>query len=469
MSKEIIKEQFLLPPKSVIKKEIYHFLLSLMEKIFLIPKNEKNSQKLEEHLNNYLEKINKEIIKTNEKFINTEYSINNFKNIINFVKGQNRTLAGDILEGVLILIFSYAFETDKTNTFGEFIYKNLDLGESDKKTYDYKLESSENFDLAKWFKKDLFMPQELKDLEALLKKDNKAVENSKKNALKNSPLYFLLLEIQKLKFLNVKEKNENKKIDQFIYRRNFKSKNILDKDFTNNFITNKIIRFFFISVFIYYQNKHSPLMKYIKEEKEHPIEYKYKEGEEEKTTTENKFFAGIPFEYNLSEANLENKFANSVLSPGRIEPRIEQIIMSENNLEERGFFELSKILIFNKYIKKCSFDTSTIKSHYLDYLNLGLGIYDNTTLEELNLYYNNLTKDSSEYLAKIIYHLKGLKTINLSCNDLKRGAVSFFVMLKELYRQGKTNLENLVLNKCGLDNSSLYELSELIKCIMLMI
>ena len=67
---------------------------------------------------------------------------------------------------------------------------------------------------------------------------------------------------------------------------------------------------------------------------------------------------------------------------------------------------------------------------------------------------------------KIIYHLKGLKTINLSCNDLKRGAVSFFVMLKELYRQGKTNLENLVLNKCGLDNSSLYELSELIKLIL---
>ena len=36
-------------------------------------------------------------------------------------------------------------------------------------------------------------------------------------------------------------------------------------------------------------------------------------------------------------------------------------------------------------------------------------------------------------------------------------------MLKRLYREGKTKLENLILNKCNLDNSSLYELSELLK------
>ena len=454
----ILNGELLLPPKSVLEKSIFHFLLNLMRKIFL--KSKESTSKVDEHLEKYLDKINKNIIKINEKYINTDYSISNFKNIINFVKGQNKTLAGDIIEGILILIFSLVFQADKTDTFGEFLYKNTDKTKN--KNYDYKLESSENFDLVKWFKQELFLPKELNNIRLLLEKDNR---NEIGNALLDSPLYYLLLEIQNLKYIDIKNKNENKKIDQFIYRRNFKDKKVIDNNFTNNFRSNKIIRFFFISVFIYYQNKHSPLMKYIKEEKEHPVEYKYKgENGEEIIEVEKKFYAGIPFEYSLCEANLENKFANSVLSPGRIEPRIEHLIMSENNLEERGFFELSKILIFNKYIKKCSFDTSTIKSHYLDYLNLGLGLYDNTTLEELNLFYNNINKDSQLYLTKIIYHLKGLKTINLSSNDLRKGASSFFVMLKQLYRQGKTKLENLVLNKCSLDNSSLYELGELLKC-----
>ena len=64
----------------------------------------------------------------------------------------------------------------------------------------------------------------------------------------------------------------------------------------------------------------------------------------------------------------------------------------------------------------------------------------------------------------MISHLKGLKTINLSCNDIGIGLSSFFVMLKQLYRQGKTNLENLIINKCNLDKYSFYELGELLKC-----
>ena len=92
-----------------------------------------------------------------------------------------------------------------------------------------------------------------------------------------------------------------------------------------------------------------------------------------------------------------------------------------------------------------------------------MGVYDNHNLEELNLSYNNLNKDSERYLAKIISHLKQLKTINFTNNDLKSGVASFFIMLKKLYREGKTKLENLVLNKCNLDTSSWYELSELLK------
>jgi len=449
MSKENnIEEQFIYPPGSVIQKEIYHFLLTLIQNIFLKPKNDEEHKKIEENLKLWIEAINKNPLQNGNE-INLEYSINNFKNIIHFVKTQNRILAGDILEGILILIFSYAFETEKYNTFGEFIYKN-DEGK-------YKLEDPKNYIIVDWFKKDSLLPQELNNLREILEKENKYGDTM----AEDSPFYYLILEIYKLKQTDINEKNKNKIFDKYIYRRNFLSLKIKDESFSNNFIPKNIIRYFFISVFIYYQNKNSPLMKYIKEEER---EIKYENQEYDEVETEQKTLAGVPFEYNLSEAELENRFANTVLSPSRIEPRISQIIMTQNKLEERGFYELAKALIFNKYIKSCSFDNSSIKSHYLDYLNLGFGLYDNNTLEELNLSFNNINKDSLEYLDKIIVHLKNLKTLNLSANDsLKKGLASFFVMLKRLYRENKTKLENLVLNKCALDNSSFYELGELLK------
>ena len=162
MSKENnIKEQISYPPGSVIQKEIYHFLLNLIQTIFLKPKNEDEHKKIEENLKLWIEAINKNPLQNGNQ-INLEYSTNNFKNIIYFVKTQNRILAGDILEGILILIFSYAFETEKYNTFGEYIYKN----DEEK----YKLEDSKNFDLVEWFKKDLLLPQELNNLRKLLEK-----------------------------------------------------------------------------------------------------------------------------------------------------------------------------------------------------------------------------------------------------------------------------------------------------------
>ena len=456
MSKDNIKEIIIFPPETVIKKEIYNFLLLLFKNIFLKPKNEEKNKEIVEKLKKWIEAINKNPLQSKNQ-INLEYSINNFKNIIYFIKTQNRLLAGDILEGILILIFSYAFKTEKYNTFGEFIYKN-DEGK-------YKLEDSTNFDLIKWFEKNVLLPKELNDLKYLLEKE----EKKEKDIANDSPLYYCLLEIQKLKFININLKNLNTNFDKYIYRRNFLNQKIIDINFTKNFIQKNIIRHFFISVFIYYQNKYSPLMKYIKEETKE-FKYPYEEEDEsnnkvKKEVIEKKFLAGIPFEYDLSEAELDNRFANTVLSPSRIEPRISQIIMNQNKLEERGFFELAKVLIFNKYVKKCSFDNSFIKSFYLDYFNLGLGIYDNNSLEELNLSFNNINNESIEYLDKIIIHLKNLKTINLSSNDvLQKGVCSFLVMLKRLYRENKTKLENLVLNKCALDNSSIYELGELLKC-----
>ena len=446
-------EKILIPPGSIINKKIYIFLYCLVKNIIL---NGKQNQKVIQDLEKKIEAIKKEINDKN-KYIYLEYSSQNFKNILNYIKSQNLILAGDILEGILISVFSLAFKTEKENAFGEYLYKDIN-GK-------YKIEESEK-DLIKWFIKDEFKPSELKNLENLLKNDE------------TSTLYSILNEIYKVKLINVKDKNKNKKIDKFIYRRNFESEEIKDGNFTKNFESKEIIKFFLISVYIYYQNKNSPLIKYIsqatndksiKEEninnnKSSEKENDKKEGKEKGEEEEKKELANIPFDYNLGDANLNNRFANSVLSPVRIEPRISHLTMSQNNFEERGLYELGKILLFNKNIKKCYFDYSSIHSHYLDYLNLGLGVYDNYNLEDLNLSYNKMDKNSEIFLSKMISHLKGLKTINLSCNDIGIGLSSFFVMLKQLYRQGKTNLENLIINKCNLDKYSFYELGELLKC-----
>ena len=433
------KERFLVPPGAIIDKKIYKVLIALMGNIFLKPKNPEKYKKNEEFLNNSIKIINEKLINVEEKYINTEYSNKNFKNILNFVKSQNQILAGDILEGILILIFSYAFKTEKVNTFNEYIYRNNNKDE--KYNYDYKLENPENFDLAKWFLKGAFKPNELQNIENLLRAENSvSTEEKRNNFIKNSTLYYLLYEIQKLKYINIK----NKKIDKYIYRSNFQIKNIKNTNFDENFKQFKLIRHFFISVFIYYQNKYSQLMKYTIEyhnEEEEKKEGNKEENEEEEEEDEKIDLVAIPFDYNLNEAALENRFANTVISPTRIEPRINQISMSQNKLEERGLYELSKALLFNKNIKKCFFDISAIKDQHLKYLNLGMGLYDNYTLEELNLSNNAITKESEKYLSKLISHLKNLKTINLSNNDLKRGVSSFFIMLNKLYRQKKTKLE----------------------------
>ena len=208
-----------------------------------------------------------------------------------------------------------------------------------------------------------------------------------------------------------------------------------------------LIRSFLISVFIYSQNKNSNLMKY------------------SKNSNNEENLEIIPFVYDLSEAAIESRFSSIILSPLRVEPRINEIRLSKNALKENGFLELAKVLIFNnKNIKKINFQASLLKPSYIDFLNNRLGLFENNSVEVLNLSLNDLNQNSSEYLANIILHLKGLKRINLSFNKLKSGISSFLITLKKLYRKRIINLETLYLNNCFLDDISYYELGELLKC-----
>ena len=142
----------------------------------------------------------------------------------------------------------------------------------------------------------------------------------------------------------------------------------------------------------------------------------------------------LPFDYDISEAGIINKYANIVMSPLRIEPRIDGIKLSRNTLKQNGFMELAKILLVNKYIKNIDFHTCLLKSSYIDFLNNYLGLFDNNFVEILNLSFDYLKEDCVEYLANILTHFKKVKTINLSSNDFKSGISSFLINLKKLYR-----------------------------------
>jgi hypothetical protein len=119
-------------------------------------------------------------------------------------------------------------------------------------------------------------------------------------------------------------------------------------------------------------------------------------------------------------------------------------------------------LVFNKNIKSSKLDYN-VTNLSLEYLKFGMKIHENNILEELTLARCPLTNQCGISLAKIITCFRGLKTLNLCDSELKWGLSSFFSILKKLYRKGKTKLEILYLNNCKLDDSSYYELGELIK------
>ena len=448
------KKHLIKDPKAIIDESIHLFLFALFKKIII---KSKKSSLLEKKLNDFVKTINAKIIKDKERQINFEYSITNLKNILLFVKSQNNIFAGDIIEGILIYTFSYAFYSDIDNSFGKYIYSNLS-----------KIKDRNNYDLSYMFKPDNFVPDELKNIKSLLLIDTSIwdiIYKSTDEKQANCVLLNFLSLIYKEKFIIINNQKNNKsmiyinkgdfnnhKLSQKIYEQiKDNSTTVLDRDTSSNSIMSFLSyniplllnRSFFIKVFIYYQNKNSPLMDYIHEK-------------------DNK--AWIPFNYELKGAYIEGSFASTVLSPTRIEPRINKISLSQNNLRENGLYEIGKDILFNKNIKKIDLNSSLIRNYFLEYLNTSLGIFVNYSVENLNLFFNYLRENGEEYFAKLLSHFKGLKVLILSCNDLKKGLTSFFIVLKKLYRKKEISLETLVLNKCLLDDSSYYELGELLQC-----
>ena len=440
-----------IPPNSIINKNLYLFLYNLLKNIFLIDK----SNEIKSNLHKWINVINKEMIINSSKFLNMDYSKNNLRNILNFIKTQNKKYAGEILEELLILIFNIPFRIEENKTFNKYLCEDL------AKFIEYNFE--QNFIL------NYFKENPLKDLK----------QNFSSDIFKSSPLLNILCDIFTEKYLNIDKVDNDNKFTFYIYKNAFNisniTKNIFDCFDKNNFnykinnnnlddafmfdelyfernknnvikemaFNNKIniIKSFFISVYIFHQNRNSVNLSQLNKSE----------------------LSEVPLKFDIVNFTIKDKNSYFIFSPLRIESNISILKLGKNSINEIGFLELSKIFTFNKSIKIVNLNMTLINSDHLKYLIYGFGIYNNNNVEELNFSLNYLDENCEEYLIQIISRFKELKTLYLSSNIIKDGFAFLFNSLKRLYREKKTKLEKLIIEKNDMKNTAYYELGELIK------
>ncbi len=451
--------------KKLIDENIHLYLFLLFEYIFF--KKDEESE-VKNKLEIMTKEINTNIIQKEDKSIEIKYSRKNFYNIINFIKTQNRNFAGEIVEDILIYIFSKVIKVDVNETIGKYIFCNL---------YELNYQQKSKSKLVSWFKdsnKLLKNEVDFKNIKKIIefdvKKDynniffylikeiflnKKYFSDNLKNYIKTKSMKYIYKYKEESRdlttlYLEFMDKSRSMSVTHSKEKNEYDTKNQEDEEDEEE---NNIVLKFLISVFIYYQNKNSPLMKYIPQN----------ENKEKNKENNKEDLVDIPFEYNLREANIESYYTSVVLSPLRIEPNINIISLIKNKFREFGLFELSKILLFNPNIKKILYNQVILKSYLLYFFYFGIGIFDNYSVTDLYLASNYLNEDCGEYLSKILSHFKEIKTLNLSNTELKSSASHLFILLKKLYRTKKIKLENLYINKCDLDDTSLYELGELLK------
>ena len=438
----------IIPPKEILNPNIYCFLYSLLKSIFIYDVN--NRKKKNENIEKYIKKI-----QYNYNIeLKREYSKENFENIIKYVKTQNEVYCGDILENILLTLFCSIMKIPQKETINKYIYFNLKRIHATKNGQEKEIAKIQNF-----IEYNKLLPIELKNKNAFIATNEKI----------SSDLEYFLVLIYKLKINNG---NDNKKkfsdiaYDVYNYfvknsknreESNIKGNSIIEFEININKVYNNyrrktesdnkinIITYFFLTLFVNYQTINSRLIKY------------------SNNNNNNSEFVKVPFEYNLIGSSLKANNAIIISAPVRQDNRITTVSMDENDLRELGMLELGKTIVFNKNIKIINYNKNYLYSYYFYFLNKGSQIFENNTVEEININFNFLTDDIGEYLCDILKKFKNLKKLNISSNRIYSGISLFLNQLKLLYRKKKAKLENLNLNKCSLDKISIYELCELLK------
>ena len=442
------EENYFENTKYIINPTIHKFLYVLVKYLLL---GKDYMKKTEDKLKEFINKSKIKNFNTDILFQNNCDS-KNFEAILSFIKTHNSLLASEILENILIRVLSFSFNTKSDEFFGKYLYNNLSQFKKGNKIFLKWIEIEMDNPLFNETNKTLDFALENDDIELFEKK------NFEQKKASESTFIQILFNINDSKYIyNINKNKDNKENSDSI---NKSGSRTFSQDLescylkkNNLFYENKIGEIkkiqklsytssILISTYIYHQIKKSPLIKY----------------SETKSGLEN-----IPFLFELSEAGIFDYYSDIIFTPIRIEPKISFIEFNSNYFNDHATFELHKALMFNKNIKIISFQECLISSLSLDTFNEDFILFNNYNVKELNLSSNLLKSDSDINLSKLITHFKGLKSLILSNNILKSGLGSFFATLKNLYRKNQSNLEELYLVNCELDDISFYELGELLK------
>ena len=441
--------------KYILNPTIHKFLYVLVKYLFfgkVYMKDAKNK------LCNFINRLNQMGFNFDKDLLdNNNCDIDSLKKILKFLKTQNFALSTEIFENIIIRALSFAFVAQNDEFFGKYLYNNLGELKGDKKIIFLKwVDKSSLTSLFNDKNKDLEFAlnadENLKNFEA--DKGDEEAKNANSISKQSTFLQILFLIIKSKNIINKSTENQNlnitvtttisgdyssvySQISNYFYGENGQNVGQKKRDQPLNVSVSILI-----SAYIYYLNRKSPFMK-----------YSLDMPNLEKT----------PFVFDLSEAGISDMYSNTILNPLRIEPAITDIELNKNRFSDYGMFELHRLLMFNKNIKKISLSSCATKPIALNTFNDNFVPFDNYNVEELNMSSNYLKSDADTNLSKLITYFKGLKILVLSHNVLISGLGYFFVTLKNLYRKNQSKLEELYLVNCELDDISLYELGELIK------
>ena len=439
--------------KYILNPTIHKCLYVLVKYLFFGKEYMRNAQyKLE----NFISKLNKVGLKFDKDLLyRNNCDIDSLKTIFKFIKSQNFALSTEIFENLIIRVLSFAFVTKNDEFFGKYLYNNIE-----------ELRSKNGKKLLMEWIDDTLLKGLFNDNNQTLDFALSADENlkntdddEKEDIIRTINLTSKQSTFLQILFYSLKNKNI---IDRSTESQNLNTTATTTITETNTQIYTQLSQFFYgselgkkkrdkiltasvsilISTYIHYLNRKSPLMSY---------------------SLDKPNLEKIPFVFDLSEAGISDMYSNTILNPLRIEPRITDLELNKNRFDDYGMLELHRLLMFNKNIKKISLSGCTTKPIALNTFNDNFAPFDNYNVEELNMSSNYLKSDADINLTKLITYFKGLKILVLSHNILKSGLGYFFVTLKSLYRKGQSNLEELYLVNCELDDISLYELGELLK------
>ena len=172
---------------TLINSGIVIFTYTLLKNIFL-KRKQKNPNLLNKKLEEWINKINTYIIKDKDRYISKEYSLPNLIRIIMFIKMQNLKFCGDIIENMIIYIFSKAFLVSQDKEVSSYISNNLN-----------KIREQKNSEFNQWIKNGKLIPPEFYKIESLLDIDGKEEVIEPNDQKGQSIFYNFLREIVKLK------------------------------------------------------------------------------------------------------------------------------------------------------------------------------------------------------------------------------------------------------------------------------